>query len=271
MQHIATQEFDNEYLRVLRDVLVYGKDCTDVRTEVGRRRLFSQHMKFDISAEFPLLTTKKVNYKAVFNELVWMVAMGSTDVNWLNEQGHTFWDEWKLEDGTIGKGYGKQFRDCKGVDQVANVIKSIKETPHSTRHVISLWQPDEIPEMSLPPCHGVFIEFFVEEGMLSCHMTQRSGDMFLGVPFNIAFYSMLTRVIAQLTGLLADEFSHLVVDAHIYLNHIDQVKEQLTRKPKAYPFVLISPTLRKIDDFVLDDVTVIGYNSHSHIKAPVSI
>jgi len=271
MNHNATRNFDNEYLRVLRDVLVYGSDSPD-RTGTGRRRLFSQTMKFDIAGEFPFLTTKKVNTKAIINELVWMVALGSTDVNWLNEQGHTFWDEWKLEDGTIGKGYGKQFRDCKGVDQVKRVIKSLKEDPYGSRHVISLWQPDEIDDMALPPCHGVHIQFFVEDGdKLSCQMVQRSGDMFLGVPFNIAFYSLLTRLIAQLTGMYAKELALTIVDAHIYLNHIDQVKEQLTRKPKPYPYVLISPHVKDIDDFRLEDVEILGYDPHPAIKAPISV
>lgn len=271
MLHTATKNFDEEYLRVLRDILVYGKDHKD-RTGTGRRRLFNQHMKFDISAEFPFLTTKKVNTKAVINEFVWMVCLGSTDVNWLNQQGHTFWDEWKLEDGTIGKGYGKQFRNCKGVDQVMNVIESIKSDPNGSRHVISLWQPDEIKDMALPPCHGVLIEFTVEdEKYLNCHMTQRSADYLLGVPFNIAFYSLFTRVVAQLTGLQAKEFSHLTVDSHIYLNHVDQVKEQLTRKPKPYPFLLIAPEIRKIDDFRFEDVRIIGYDPHPAIKAEISV
>jgi len=269
--HNATKEFDYEYLRVLRDVLVYGKDSGD-RTKTGRRRLFSQHMKFDITEEFPLLTTKHVNAKAVINEFVWMVILGSTDVGWLNEQGHTFWDEWKLEDGTIGKGYGKQFRDCKGVDQVKSVIKSLKEDPNGTRHVISLWQPDEIKHMALPPCHGVLIEFFVEDGKyLNCHMTQRSGDMFLGVPFNIAFYSLFTKVLARFVGLQAREISILIVDAHIYLNHIDQVKEQLTRKPKPYPRLMINGALHNMFDFRYDDVFIIGYDPHPAIKAPISV
>lgn len=270
-QHVASKEFDKEYLRVLRDVLVYGKDSPD-RTGTGRRRLFSQHMKYDITEGFPLLTTKRINYKAVFNELVWMICLGSTDVKWLNEQGHTFWDEWKLPDGTIGKGYGKQFRDCKGVDQVKSVINSIRKDPHSTRHCISLWQPDELDEMALVPCHGVFIEFFVEEDKyLNLHMTQRSGDMFLGVPFNIAFYSLFLRLVAQLTGYQAKEFSHIICDAHIYLNHIDQVKEQLERKPKTYPRLLINGALKSIDDFRFDDVFLTDYKPHPAIKAPISI
>lgn len=174
MNHNATRNFDEEYLRVLRDVLIYGKDHPD-RTGTGRRRLFAQHMKFDIAGDFPFLTTKYVNTKAVINELVWMVCLGSTDVTWLQEQGHTFWNDWTFDDNTIGKGYGHQFRNCKGVDQVKRVIESIKKDPHGSRHVISLWQPDELDEMALVPCHGVFIEFFVEDGKwLNCHMTQRS-------------------------------------------------------------------------------------------------
>jgi thymidylate synthase len=267
----ATRKFDEEYLRVLKDILVYGKDSPD-RTGTGRRRLFSQHMKFDIAGEFPFLTTKKINTKAVINEFLWMVVEGSTDVKWLQERGHTFWDGWAFEDGTIGKGYGKQFRDCKGVDQVRKVIESIKTDPYSTRHVISLWQPDELDGMALVPCHGVFIEFFVEDGKwLNCHMTQRSGDFFLGVPWNIAFYSLFTRVIAKLTGLVAKEFSHLVVDAHIYLNHIEQVKEQLTRKAKPYPFLMISPHPKDIDEFTFDDFMIIGYDPQPAIKAPISV
>lgn len=269
--HLPTTEFDKEYLRVLRDVLYYGQDTPD-RTGTGRRRLFSQHMKFDIYDKFPLLTTKHINAKAVINELVWMVALGSTDVTWLQKQGHTFWNEWALSDGTIGKGYGHQFRNCKGVDQVRNVVESIKSDPYGTRHVISLWQPDEIKDMALPPCHGVLIEFFVDQGKyLNCHMTQRSGDMFLGVPFNIAFYSLFTKLIAHLTGLRAKELSHLIVDAHIYLNHLDQVSEQLGRKPKPYPTLTISDNVIDIDTFRYQDVTITGYNPHPAIKAPISV
>lgn len=271
MYHKPTKAFDDEYLKILREILVYGEDRED-RTGTGTRSLFGTQMKFDISSEFPLLTTKTINVKAVVNELVWMVAKGSTDVTWLQDQGHTFWDAWQGEDGTIGKGYGKQFRDCKGVDQVKEVISSIKKDPMSRRHIISLWQPDELCEMTLPPCHGLVIQFYVSEGKyLSCQMYQRSGDFFLGVPWNIAFYSLLTRVIAQLTGLYAKHFVHTIGDAHIYLNHIDQVKEQLTRKPKAYPFLTLNGALHKIDDFCYEDVEVIGYNPMPSIKAPISI
>ncbi|MGB2264136.1 MAG: thymidylate synthase [Glaciecola sp.] len=265
-----TRNFDDEYLRVLRDVLIYGKDTPD-RTGTGTRRLFGPQMEFDIEGQFPLLTTKKINYKAVINELVWMVSLGSTDVKWLQDQGHTFWDDWCHEDGTIGPGYGKQFRDCKGVDQVKAVVNSIKKDPYGRRHVISLWQPDEIEDMALPPCHGLVIQFFVEDDKyLSCKMYQRSGDMFLGVPWNIAFYSLLTRLIAQLAGLTAKTFIHTIGDAHIYLNHIDQVKEQLTRKPKPYPYLVIGGDLHSIDDFRYECVQVIGYDPHPSIKAEIS-
>lgn len=263
----ATKEFDNEYLQVMHNILNHGVDSPD-RTGTGRRRLFDQTMKFDISEEFPLLTTKKVNFKAVVNELVWMVSLGSTDVAWLNEQGHTFWDEWKLEDGTIGKGYGKQFRDCKGVDQISSVLSSLKEDPYGTRHVISLWQPDEIPEMALPPCHGVHVQFFVEDDQLSCKMIQRSGDWFLGVPFNIAFYSLLTKVLAQLTGLKAKEMSMTVIDAHLYKDHLTQAKKQLSRVPKPYPTVEVE--VQDINNLRWEDVTVKNYDPHPHIKAPIS-
>lgn len=271
MPHIATKEFDNEYLRVLRDVLIEGSDTEQVRTKHGRRRLPHQHMKFDISQDFPLLTTKKVNYKAAFNELVWMVCLGSTDVKWLNDQGHTFWDEWKLDDGTIGKGYGKQFRNCKGVDQINSVLNSLKTDPYGSRHVISLWQPDEIEDMALPPCHGAHIQFTVTGNSLNLHMTMRSADMFLGVPFNIAFYALMCRIFAQRLGLDCGEFSLFMVDCHIYINHIEQVKEQLTRKPKPYPFLLINPAVHSINDYRIDDFRVVGYDSHPFIKAEVSV
>lgn len=271
MFHKPTKNFDEEYLRVLREVLIYGEDSED-RTGTGTRSIFGTQMKFDINGPFPFLTTKKINTKAVINELVWMVSKGSTDVTWLQEQGHTFWDAWCYEDGTIGPGYGKQFRDCKGVDQVKKVIQSIKKDPQSRRHIISLWQPDEIEEMALPPCHGLIIQFYVEGGKyLSCQMYQRSGDMFLGVPWNIAFYSLLTKVVAQLTGLEAKSFIHTIGDAHIYLNHVDAVKEQLTRKPKPYPYVMLNGALSSIDEFCFEDVFINGYNPHPPIKAPISI
>lgn len=271
MFHKATRNFDEEYLRVLREVLIYGKDKED-RTGTGTRSLFGTQMKFDIEGPFPFLTTKKINTKAVINELVWMVSKGSTDVTWLQEQGHTFWDAWCFEDGSIGPGYGKQFRDCNGIDQVKTVINSIKKNPDSRRHIISLWQPDEIEDMALPPCHGLVVQFYVEDGKhLSCQMYQRSGDLFLGIPWNIAFYSLLTRIIAQLCGLTAKEFVHTIGDAHIYLDHIDQVKEQLTRKPKPYPFVLIGGDLHNIDDFCLESVQIIGYDPHPPIEAAISV
>lgn len=270
MFHRPTRKFDEEYLRVLREILIYGEDKED-RTGTGTRSLFGTQMKFDITTEFPFLTTKKVNTKAVINELCWMVAKGSTDVNWLKDRGHTFWDDWTLKDGTIGPGYGKQFRNCKGIDQVKNVIRAIRTDPNSRRHIISLWQPDEIDEMVLPPCHGLVVQFSVSEGKyLSCQMYQRSGDFFLGVPWNIAFYSLLTRVVAQLVGLQAKHFIHSVGDAHIYSNHINQVKEQIGRKPKEYPFVVINGALRNIDDLEFEDFEIIGYDPHPTIKAPIS-
>lgn len=270
MRHQPTKEFDNEYLALLREVLVYGQDTAD-RTGTGTRTLFGQQMKFDISGQFPLLTTKRINIKAVVNELVWMVCKGSTDVKWLQEQGHTFWNEWAFEDGTIGPGYGKQFRDCKGVDQVAEVIKSIKDNPHSRRHIISLWEPDEIDEMALPPCHGLIVQFYVRGNYLDCQMYQRSGDAFLGIPWNIAFYSLLTKLIARLTGYQAGHFIHAIGDAHIYLNHIDQVKEQLTRKPRPYPYLQIAGNFKDINDFNYDMVFVNGYDPHPPIKAEISV
>lgn len=271
-----SKEFDKVYLEALKSVLLEGNDHED-RTGTGRRSCFGLQMKYDISDKFPLLTTKKVNFKAVVNELVWMVCLGSTDVNWLNEQGHTFWDEWKGEDGTIGPGYGKQFRNCKGVDQVQSVIDSIKNDPYSARHIISLWQPDEIESMELPPCHGLVVQFFVEAGCtgqpewLSCQMYQRSGDMFLGVPFNIAFYSLLTKVIGNLSGLKPKTFSHIIGDAHIYLNHKAQVLEQLSREPTDYPEVVIKRELESVNDFTFEDIEVRGYNPLPAIKAPISI
>jgi len=270
-----TKQFDEEYLGVLRQIFEKGIDHED-RTGTGRRSLNSVQMCFDITEEFPLLTTKRVNFKAVVNEFIWMVLRGSVDVNWLNERGHTFWDEWKGDDGTIGPGYGKQFRDCKGVDQVEQVVDSIKNDPYSSRHIISLWQPDEIVDMMLPPCHGVVIQFFVEKGesgepeWLSCQMYQRSGDFFLGIPFNIAFYSLFTKVLAYATGLKPKSFSHIVGDAHIYLNHLEQVEEQLTRTPKSYPYVLIAGAPENLS-FFWEDIVVVGYNPHPAIKAPISI
>lgn len=270
MRHEPTKEFDNEYLSLLRKVLIYGQDSPD-RTGTGTRSLFGHQMKFDISGQFPLLTTKAVNFRAVVNELVWMVCKGSTDVSWLQEQGHTFWNEWEKEDGTIGPGYGKQFRDCKGVDQVSGLISGLKSNPHGRRHIISLWEPSDIELMALPPCHGLIIQFYVRGGYLDCKMYQRSGDMFLGVPWNIAFYSLFTKIIARLTGYQAGNFIHSLGDAHIYLNHIDQVKEQLTRKPKPYPYVQIAGNFKDINEFNYDMVFLNNYDPYPPIKAEISV
>lgn len=265
------QHFDEEYFRVIRKILSDGERKED-RTGTGTISIFGEQMRFNLEDTFPFLTTKKVNTKAVINELIWMVTKGSTDVTWLQDRGHTFWDEWAFEGGSIGPGYGKQFRDCKGYDQVQQVISDIRSNPYSRRHIISLWQPDEISQMALPPCHGLIIQFNVSQGgELSCQMYQRSGDMFLGVPWNIAFYSLLTKVIAQITGLKAKEFVHVLGDAHVYLNHLDQIDEQLSREAKSYPTVDIHAGLNNIDDFEFDDVLILGYDPHPMIAAPVSI
>lgn len=286
---------ETQYLRLLEEILDTGEVKTD-RTGVGTRGVFGRTMRCDLQKEFPLLTTKKMAWKAIVYELLWFI-QGRTDVKWLQDKGVRIWDEWVLPDGTIGKGYGHQWRrfgeeavmhgDAKaitkpGIDQLANALKAIKETPDSRRIIVTGWNPQELHETPLPPCHTLF-QFCVHGGRLSCQLYQRSGDMFLGVPFNIASYALLTSMMAHCAGLVPGEFIHTLGDAHVYLNHQEQVKLQLDRIAFPPPKLWLDPLQRNLfgfqylredkapsigDEF---DISLQDYKSHPAIKAPVAV
>jgi len=264
---------DIAYLGLLDDILQNGVDRGD-RTGTGTRGVFGRQLRFDLSAGFPLLTTKKVHLKSIILELLWFLR-GDSNVRWLQDQGVTIWDEWADEDGELGPVYGKQWRswetrDGREIDQIKNVVESIKTNPNSRRHIVSAWNPAEVDQMALPPCHCLF-QFFVADGKLSCQLYQRSADVFLGVPFNIASYALLTQMMAQVTGLQAGEFVHTFGDAHLYHNHFDQARLQLTRKPYAPPQMLINPERKDIFTFEYGDFKLEGYTAHPGIKAPIAV
>jgi thymidylate synthase len=261
------------YLQLLSDVLANGTDRPD-RTGTGTRSLFGYQMRFDLSAGFPLLTTKKMHVKSIIYELLWFLR-GETNVRWLQERGVRIWDEWADENGDLGPVYGSQWRswpDGQGgtIDQIANVVHSIRTKPESRRHIVSAWNPAEVDEMALPPCHCLF-QFYVGDGRLSCHLYQRSGDVFLGVPFNIASYALLTQMVAQVTGLQPGDFVHSLGDVHLYKNHFEQAQLQLSRRPKALPRLTINPDRRSIFDFEFEDFQITGYDPHPSIKAEIAV
>ena len=263
---------ERQYLNLLADILETGVQRGD-RTGTGTLGVFGRQMRFDLAQGFPLLTTKKLHRKSIILELLWFLR-GDTNVGWLQERGVSIWDEWADADGELGPVYGKQWRswtapDGRVIDQMANVIESLKTTPHSRRHIVSAWNPADVDDMALPPCHCLF-QFFVAEGRLSCQLYQRSADVFLGVPFNIASYALLTQMVAKVTGLEPGEFVHTLGDAHLYLNHLDQAEEQLSRTPRPFPTL----TLARRDDlfaYELSDVTLEGYDPWPHIKAVVAV
>ena len=262
-----------QYLELMQSVLDHGTRKED-RTGTGTISVFGHQMRFDLSEGFPLLTTKKLHLKSVIYELLWMLD-GDTNIEFLNQHGVTIWDDWADEAGDLGPVYGAQWRswqaaDGKIVDQIATTIERIKTVPHSRRHIVSAWNPAQIAEMALPPCHVLF-QFYVAEGNLSCHLYQRSADLFLGVPFNIASYALLTMMIAQATGLKAKEFIHTFGDAHLYLNHLDQARLQLSREPRSLPTININPEVRAIFEFNYSDFELVNYDPHPHIKAQVSV
>lgn len=261
------------YLDLMRRVLETGTDRPD-RTGTGTRSVFGHQMRFDLSEGFPLLTTKKLHLKSIVYELLWFLR-GETNVHWLQEQGVRIWDEWADENGDLGPVYGSQWRswpDGQGgtIDQIAAVVRSIREKPQSRRHIVTAWNPAEVDDMALPPCHCLF-QFYVADGRLSCQLYQRSADLFLGVPFNIASYALLTHMMAQVTGLKPGDFVHSFGDVHLYLDHFDQAHLQLTRDPRPLPRLIINPERRELEEFVFEDFAFAGYDPHPHIKAKVSV
>ena len=262
-----------QYLELLKDVFDNGAERMD-RTGVGTRALFGRQVRFDLREGFPLVTTKKAHLRSILYELLWMLS-GSTNVRWLQEHKVSIWDEWADEDGNLGPVYGKQWRSWEGpdgrvFDQIAYVIDTIRKDPASRRLVVNAWNVAQIDRMALAPCHCLF-QFFVADGTLSCQLYQRSGDIFLGVPFNIASYALLTMMVAQVCELEAAEFIHTFGDLHLYTNHVEQAKEQLTREPFPLPQMRINPDRRDIDDFVYEDFELVGYQCHPHIKAEVAV
>jgi len=262
-----------QYLDLMRHVLETGIDRPD-RTGTGTRSVFGYQMRFDLSQGFPLLTTKKLHIRSIIYELLWFLR-GDTNVRWLQEHGVKIWDEWADENGDLGPVYGSQWRswpapDGRHIDQIAGVVAQIKANPDSRRHIVSAWNPAEVDEMALPPCHCLF-QFHVANGKLSCQLYQRSADIFLGVPFNIASYALLTHMVAEVTGLEAGEFIHTFGDAHLYANHFDQARLQLERAPRPLPRLEIKAKRSELTDFVFEDFAFIGYDPHPHIKAEVSV
>ena len=261
------------YLDLLRMVRERGVKRGD-RTGTGTLSLFGHQMRFDLSQGFPLLTTKKLHVKSIIHELLWFLS-GDTNIAYLKANGVSIWDEWADERGDLGPVYGAQWRswparDGGGIDQIAEVEKALKTDPNSRRHIVAAWNPADLPRMALAPCHCLF-QFYVAEGRLSCQLYQRSADVFLGVPFNIASYSLLTMMMAQVTNLQPGEFIHTFGDVHLYLNHIEQADEQLRREPRPLPRIALNPSVRSIFDFTYADFTLTGYHPHPAIKAPVAV
>ncbi len=261
------------YLDLMRHVLEHGARKTD-RTGTGTLSVFGHQMRFDLSQRFPLVTTKRVHLKSVIHELLWFL-QGSTNVAYLHEHGVSIWDEWADAQGELGPVYGHQWRSWPTpggghVDQIAEVVAQIRANPDSRRLVVSAWNVADIPRMALAPCHALF-QFYVAEGRLSCQLYQRSADIFLGVPFNIASYALLTMMVAQATGLAPGEFVHTFGDAHLYLNHLDQAREQLSREPRPLPVMRIDPGVTELTDFRYEHFSLEGYDPHPAIRAPIAV
>ena len=262
-----------QYLDLLQNILDHGVQKSD-RTGTGTLSIFGYQMRFDLNAGFPLMTTKKLHLKSILYELLWFL-QGDTNIQYLQDHGVRIWNEWADENGNLGPIYGSQWRswkaaDGKSIDQISQVIQSIRENPNSRRHVVSAWNVGEIDHMALPPCHLLF-QFYVADGKLSCQLYQRSADVFLGVPFNIASYALLTMMVAQVCDLKPGEFVHTLGDAHLYFNHLDQARLQITREPLPLPRLKINPEVKEILEFQYQDFELIGYQAHPHIKAEISV
>lgn len=261
------------YLALMRQVHDQGNVRED-RTGTGTRSLFGHQMRFELARGFPLLTTKRVHLRSIIHELLWFIR-GDTNIRYLHEHGVTIWDEWADREGELGPVYGRQWRswpdpDGKAIDQLSRVIDGIRKTPSSRRLIVSAWNVAELDRMALPPCHLLF-QFYVAGGRLSCQLYQRSGDIFLGVPFNIASYALLTMMVAQVTGLEPGEFIHTLGDAHLYLNHLTQARTQLARAPRSLPRMNLNPAVSSIEDFGFDDFELVGYDPHPAIWAPIAV
>jgi len=264
---------DDTYLALMRHVLDHGVDKSD-RTGTGTRSVFGYQMRFALDQTFPLLTTKKLHLRSIIHELLWFLK-GDTNIAYLRDNKVTIWDEWADAEGDLGPVYGFQWRswptpDGRHIDQIADVIKQIKTNPDSRRMIVSAWNVADIPKMALAPCHA-FFQFYIANGKLSCQLYQRSADIFLGVPFNIASYALLTMMVAQVCGLKAGDFVHTLGDAHLYANHLDQAREQLERSPRASPLMRLNPAVSDILGFAFEDFTLDGYDPHPAIKAPIAV
>jgi len=259
-----------QYLDLLNDIMQNGVDKMD-RTGVGTRSVFGRQMRFDLNEGFPLVTTKKVHLKSIIHELLWFIK-GDTNVKYLQDNGVRIWNEWADENGDLGPVYGAQWRNWNGdgIDQLQDVIDRLKTNPNDRRMIVSAWNPSQIGQMKLPPCHMMY-QFYVANSKLSCMLYQRSCDMFLGVPFNIASYALLTMMVAQVCGLKPGEFIHTLGDTHIYHNHFEQVKEQLSHTPLPLPQMKINPNVKNINDFKFEDFELVGYQSYDTIKAKVAV
>ena len=262
-----------QYLDLMRHVLEHGHPKSD-RTGTGTLSVFGWQMRFDLEAGFPLLTTKKLHTKSIIHELLWFL-QGDTNIRYLKEHGVSIWDDWADADGDLGPVYGYQWRswqapDGRSIDQIAQLVDGLRKNPDSRRHIVSAWNPADIDRMRLPPCHALF-QFYVAEGKLSCQLYQRSADIFLGVPFNIASYALLTLMVAQVCGYQPGDFVHTLGDAHLYSNHLEQARLQLTRVPRALPQLHINPEVRDLFAFRFEDFTLAGYDPHPHIAAPVAV
>jgi len=264
---------ERQYLDLLAEVLERGAHKSD-RTGTGTRSVFGRQMRFALDATFPLLTTKKLHLKSIIYELLWFLR-GDTNVRWLQAHGVSIWDEWADENGELGPVYGYQWRhwrtpDGRDIDQIRQVLESIRARPDSRRHLVSAWNPADVDKMALPPCHALF-QFYVAQGTLSCQMYQRSADLFLGVPFNLASYALLTRMVAQVCDLRPGEFVLTLGDAHLYTNHLTQAREQLSRTPRAFPRMRLNPAVRDLFAFRYEDFTLEDYDPHAAIKAPIAV